>query len=124
MEKTYVPGNCTFRQKVMELAYTGNLPSGVQSPVYYITDMWNGTDVSVEDISYQMSNVVGKLSILIGWWNGKDAAIELWPEHPMYYYDGSTFLPFCGNIASSVYIGTQTPSNNIGTDGDIFIITT
>ena len=122
-EKLHVPGNYTFRQRAISVRYTGGLQDNVQSPVYYITDMWNGTDVSVDGISYQMDNSIGKLSILIGWWDGK-GVIELWPVHPMYYYDGSEFLPFCGNIASSVYIGTQTPSNNIGTDGDIFIITT
>ena len=96
LHKNYVSGKYTYRQ----VCFTGEHFARFQEgPVFLITPMFYGTDISIDDceITNAMSPNVNRLSVFLGWlMDSKKGAFELWPEHPIYYYDGAHFRLYSG----------------------------
>lgn len=94
--KLYVSGKYTYRQ----ICFTGKFFARLlEGPVFLITPMFDGTDVPIDEcyLANDMSSNVNKLSVFLGWlMDSKKGAFELWPEHPIYYYDGVHFRLYSG----------------------------
>ena len=126
----FISGSLAYRQNLVPAVNGKDVLPQTGSPLYLITDMWDGIhDVNLRGVSTTMDTRTDRLSIFLGWWRGgnKESYFELWPQHPIYYHNGTQFMQFDGNtsygsggVTTLSSLTDVTLSNNIRA-GDILI---